>query len=241
MADAVGGRWADQPVGKLVAEDYGRAMVFKRYGIDFCCGGGRSVASACREAGVLVEEVAGALEEAVARGTAAGGDEATAMELDALVEHIVARHHGYVRESIPTLLQFAEKVATVHGPKHPELLEVRDAFRDLSRKMERHMTEEEEVLFPRIVDLVARRKAGTGDGPGDESGVEGPIPALEDDHEHAGGLMARIRHLTSGFSPPPDACNTYRALFANLERFEDDLHRHVHLENNVLFPRALAL
>lgn len=228
-------------MGEVVAEDYGRAMVFKRYGIDFCCGGGRSVASACKRAGVSYAELALALDEVETREGGSGSEGLRKMELDVLAVHIVDRHHAYARESLPTLLQFAEKVARVHGPRHPELAEVFGGVEELAGEMTRHMDEEEEVLFPRIRDLARHLREGATPTSEDRSGIQDILPSLESDHERAGGLMARIRDLTSGFSPPPDACNTYRALFVNLERFEEDLHRHVHLENNVLFPRALAL
>ena len=227
--------WGERMVGDVVAEDYRRAAVFQRHGIDFCCGGSRSVRSACEEVGADYEAVASSLEKVGANGTPV--EDPGEWALDALADHIVERHHGYVRETLPVLRQFAGKVAKVHGGRHGELLEIRDLVEELAVEMERHMAEEETVLFPRIRVLVS----GSDDGAGDDAAdaVSGAVPPLEDDHDHAGALMARIRELSGGFQPPADACNTYRATYAKLEEFEADLHRHVHLENNVLFPRAV--
>ena len=226
--------WADRTVGDVVAEDYGRAAVFRSFGIDFCCGGGRTVGAACDEAGVAYEAVARALSGASGAGEP-GVPDPTSWELDLLAGYITGVHHGYVRATLPLLREFTSKVARVHGDRHPELQQIRELIGDLSVEMERHMAEEEEVLFPRIAALKS------GAGPADAGrGVRAAVSPLEDDHARAGDLMLRIRRLSGGFTPPPDACTTYRAAFAKLEEFEADLHRHVHLENNVLFPRAAA-
>ncbi len=223
--------WSQRTVGDVVAEDYRRASVFKQFGIDFCCGGGRSVVAACEKAGADPVALAEALAEA-GRGRAASTDEGL-LELDALVEHIVTRHHRYVRESTPVLHDFAAKVARVHGERHPELLEIRDLLGELLADLERHMAEEEESLFPRIAVL---SRSAPAPSPGGD--IQTATLPLEDDHARAGELMDRIRSLSGDFTPPADGCNTYRATYAKLEEFEEDLHRHVHLENNVLFPRA---
>lgn len=225
-------RWSDRTVGEVVAEDYARAAVLQRYGIDFCCGRGRTVRSACEAAGVEYEVVARAMLEAAARASGPHGpSDPRSWDLDALADHIVKEHHGYVREALPALRQFTIKVAHVHGARHGELNEIQALVDELGHEMERHMEEEEEVLFPRIAALAS---------PGGARELRAAIVPLEDDHARAGGLMARIRELSGGFRPPADACTTYRAAYAKLEEFEADLHRHVHLENNVLFPRARA-
>ncbi len=226
--------YRDRPVGELVAEDYRRASVFTRFGIDFCCGGGKNVADACERAGADYGDLEAALQ-AVDRTRGANGDDARDWELDRLVSHIELVHHRYVREQLPVLKQWTTKVARVHGSRHEELLEVRDGVHELAEEMEAHMAAEEEVLFPRVVAIVRGQKEAAG-AVGSET-----IESLEDDHDRAGALMKRLRDLTAGFQPPEDACATYRAAFALLAEFEQDLHRHVHLENNILFPRAAAL
>lgn len=226
----------ERTVGEVVAEDYARAAVFSRLGIDFCCGGNRTVATACQQAGVPLE----ALEEALASADREGRNwpDPRGWNPDFLAHYIVQVHHGYVRETLPVLTAFADKVARVHGGSRPELLVIRERVAELAREMERHMADEEVELFPRIATLVEARRLGkTVAAP--ELG--GRIADLEDDHDHAGGLLREIRDLSDGFRPPPSACSTYRATYAKLREFEDDLHRHVHLENNVLFPRAAAL
>jgi regulator of cell morphogenesis and NO signaling len=225
----------NRPVGEVVAEDYARAAVFQRFGIDFCCGGKRTVAAACAKAGVAPETVERELD--VTRASDAQGPWADpgSWDLDLLTTYIEKTHHRYVRKTLPALVQFSDKVARVHGDTRPELLVVRDLVRQLAGEMEQHMLEEERVVFPRIAGLEHRV------GAGEPSGMGEAVESLEDDHERAGALMARIRELTDGFAPPAGACNTYRATYTLLEQFERDLHRHVHLENNVLFPRAAAI
>jgi len=225
-------QWDERTVGEVVAEDYRRAAVFQRYGIDFCCGGGRTVRAACERAGAEYEALARALSAAAERDAAPeGSSDPRSWELGALADHIVREHHGYVREVLPVLRQFTAKVARVHGARHHELNEIRMLVDELALEMERHMEEEETILFPRIATLTS---------PANSEDLPGVIVPLEDDHDRAGAAMARIRELSGGFRPPVDACTTYRATYAKLEEFEADLHRHVHLENNVLFPRARA-
>jgi regulator of cell morphogenesis and NO signaling len=227
--------WSERTVGDVVAEDYGRAAIFQRYGIDFCCGGGRTVRSACEAAGVDFETVANALAAEVRRSAGTGEDVgrsgAGAWPLDVLTAHIVSEHHGYVRSTLPVLRQFTTRVAHVHGASRGELHEIRELVDALGAELERHMEDEEKLLFPRIAALAS---------PETLSDLKDAVAPLEDDHERAGHLMARIRELSDGFRPPEGSCTTYRATYAKLAEFEADLHRHVHLENNVLFPRALA-
>lgn len=224
--------WGERTVGEVVAEDYNRAAVLQRYGIDFCCGGGRSLRSACEKAGAEYEVVARALTEVGPRRSPEGHvRDARSWGLEELANHIVREHHTYVREALPVLRQFTTKVARVHGTTHGELEVIQTLVDEFGREMERHMEEEETVLFPEIVALTS---------PAGAAELGNVLVHLEDDHEHAGALMARIRELSGGFRPPADACTTYRATYAKLEQFENDLHRHVHLENNVLFPQARA-
>lgn len=233
--------FAQRSVGEVVAEDYRRAAVFKRFGIDFCCGGGRSVAAACEKKGVAYEELERALVAAEPSRSGTGHPDPRGWDLDFLADYIVNVHHGYVRENLPVLLQFSGKVARVHGSARPELVEIARLVEELAAELEAHMAKEEHVLFPHIRTMVAARK---GAAPVEQPAfgtVQNPIRAMEHEHDRAGELMRRLRELSGDFTPPADACNTYRATFAKLEEFEEDLHRHVHLENNLLFPRAASL
>src|SRR5690606_6911119 len=224
----------DRTVGDLVSEDYARAAAFAELGIDFCCGGRRTLGEACTEAGVAPERALDRLEEIAARPRDASPD-VRMWSLERLAGHIEKVHHAYVRRTLPVLGRWTDKVARVHGSAHPELLQVRALLRELASELERHMDEEASVLFPHVAAL---------EDPGDTRDVRGArtgLAALEEDHEHAGLLARRIRELTNGYAPPADACATYAATLALLQEFEADLHRHVHLENNILFPRARAL
>jgi regulator of cell morphogenesis and NO signaling len=225
-----------RPVGDIVAEDYRRGSVLKRFGIDFCCGGKRTLEAAARAAGVDAAGVARAIAESDARGGGGvGPDRAASWSPAFLADYIVNEHHAYVREALPVLRAFTEKVAWRHGDTRPELVAIAERTAELAAEMEAHMASEEEVVFPRIRALAS----GT-------AGEEGPtlaelIGQMEGEHDAAGSLMAEMRRLSDGFTPPEGACATYCATYAKLEEFEADLHRHVHLENNVLFPKALAL
>lgn len=221
---------ADQHVAALVLEEPARARVFERFGIDYCCGGGVPLATACAERGLDVDDVVDALAEPGQRG--AEDVDWTSVPLTKLVAHIVDEHHAYLREELPALGALAEKVRRAHGEAHPELVDVHETFEAVSAELDRHLADEEAVLFPACIALEAE---GAG------SPIAEPIVALRHDHEEVGAGLSRLRALTDGYTPPIDACNSYRALYARLETFERDTHRHVHEENNVLFPRALAL
>lgn len=225
--------YLERAVGELVAENYARAAVFAEHGIDFCCGGGRTVAEACAASAAEPVAVTAALAalDAAAEET---GEDPRRWSSRRLVLHIEEVHHDYLRRTLPVLEQWTRKVRQVHGDQHPELHEVESVFRELSEELTRHMEEEEVETFPLFVALESRSGR-------DQVGVGVPealVDALEHDHDEAGRLVRRLRALTDGYTPPPDACTTYRATFALLKEFEADLFHHVHLENNVLFPRA---
>lgn len=223
----------------IVADDYRAAAVFQKHGLDFCCGGNRAVADACREKGIDAAVVTAELEAALA--PANDQPRAAAWDLDVLADHIVASHHGYVRAAIETIGAHTRKVSEVHGERHPEVVEVALRFAAIAAEMTAHMAKEERVLFPYIKALAAARREG-GPAPRAPFGsIANPIRMMEAEHQSAGDTMAAIRRLSGGYAPPADACATYRVTYKELEAFEADLHRHVHLENNILFPRALDL
>lgn len=237
METARGANYLSRTVGELVAENYARAATLSEARIDFCCGGARTLAAACHEAGASTDAVVdalAALDESAAGSTT---PDLRAWSLDRVVKHIEEVHHAYLRRTLPVLGGWTDKIAHVHGRAHPELLEVRTILGELARELTGHMKHEEEVVFPLLIALDA---AVTQDVASPRPAPESLVHELEDEHEQAGALIRRIRALTDGFSPPPDACSTYSAALALLEELETDLHRHVHLENNVLFPRARA-
>ncbi|MCK6439893.1 MAG: iron-sulfur cluster repair di-iron protein [Planctomycetes bacterium] len=223
-------------VGTLVAERPSRARVFERYGIDYCCGGKLSLAEACAKKNIRADELLGALRKADATSEPAQRDWNQA-PLHQLLDHILATHHVYLHEELPRLARIVDKVARVHGENHPELLRVREIYVSMAGELNLHMQKEEHILFPLIRQLETATSAprfhcGT---------VENPINVMLMEHDSTGEALAAIRKATKDYAPPPDACNTYRAMLDGLAQLERDTHQHIHLENNVLFPRAQAL
>jgi regulator of cell morphogenesis and NO signaling len=227
----------DRTIGEIVAQDFRTAAVFHRFGIDFCCGGKRSVMDACRTAAVEMRTVLDSLK-ALGPGTNAPDDVAH-WSLNRLVAHIVDTHHAYIRSSAPTIEAYLEKLVKVHGARHPELARVAHVFAQMSRELIPHMMKEEHVLFPYIGELTRATPGAPRLSP--FGTVQNPIHMMEREHEEVGNEMRIIRELTNDFTPPADGCTTYRVCFAELQRFEEDLHRHVHLENNILFPKTVSL
>ncbi|MGJ7032826.1 iron-sulfur cluster repair di-iron protein [Niabella hirudinis] len=222
-------------IGELVAQDYRTASVFKNYGIDFCCGGDRTIAEACTkkelEPGILLQ----ALEEAHrSAGTAAIAY--NNWPADLLSDYIEKKHHRYVKAKIGEIMPFLEKIVKVHGNAHPELKEVAALFRDCTVDLSAHMQKEEAVLFPYIRSMVANGTAQAAFG-----SVENPISVMMHEHHIEGDRFEKIAALTGDYTVPEDGCSTYRVTYALLKEFEEDLHLHVHLENNILFPKAIRM
>ena len=222
---------SQKPVGEIVAEDYRTAQVLRSYGLDFCCGGGRTLEKACSSKKIEMEQVITEIEALnLADNTE---DNYNEWSLDFLTDYIVNNHHSYVRKMLPEISFYAEKVARVHGERDPELYDILQNVNLLRSELLGHLQKEEQELFPQIKDLVTQKKTSSV-----KSAIVG---ALEEEHDKAGELMANIEELTNGFNPPSNACASYRVLFQNLKGFQQDLHKHVHLENNILFPKALKL
>ena len=239
ISDATGVGIEEKTIAELVVEDYRRADVFKKYGIDFCCGGGRPLAAVCEKRGLDNAAVKQALVTAEETTDAPVHPERWATGF--LIDYIVNEHHSYVRDSIPVMQEYTHKVARVHGHANPEVVEIASLFDEVAAEMSQHMMKEERVLFPYINELAAAAGDQRTVDPAGFGTVQNPINMMEHEHERAGSVMRKIRELSSDFVPPEHACNTYRVSFAKLEEFEADLHRHVHLENNILFPRAIEL
>jgi regulator of cell morphogenesis and NO signaling len=215
--------------------------VFQKHGIDFCCGGRRSLADVCSEKGVGFDAIVDEIESAGLQPAGYDTDWATE-PLSALIDHILLRYHAGLKDELPRLYALAEKVAAVHGAAHPDTLPaLRDTFGALRDELDAHLEKEEQVLFPYVREL---ETAAQGRRPSMSIPLglaSGAIGVMEREHEVAGLALKTIHRLTDEFRPPDDACGSYRALFAGLEIFEADLHRHIHLENNILFPRAMGM
>jgi regulator of cell morphogenesis and NO signaling len=221
-------------IGEIVANDFRAASIFKEAGIDFCCGGNKSITAACTEKGVneslLIEQL-----NTLTQTPVSGAINFREWDLSFLSDYIVNTHHKFVLKNLPKLVFYTQKIANVHGDHHPELIEVASLFAKINEELLQHLKNEEEVLFPAI--KVAEKKASQAT----KSTIVSEITRMQDEHEFAGGAMDKINVLTNNYYIPGDACNTYRVSLQLLEQFENDLHVHVHLENNILYPKALKL
>ncbi len=229
--------YAHRTIAEIVTEDISKAGVFKKYGLDFCCGGGRSIEEACSKKGIDMEALIRDLESVKSRT----GDRPVRFHswpMHLLVDYILEVHHNYVRENLPVLRQFAAKVAKVHAHADPELLRIQELVEEMAADLEMHMRKEEEILFPMIKKLSARQEI---DAETLHMILHGPVPVMEAEHENVGDIIKEIRERSHQFTPPGHACNTYKALYFKLEEFEDDLFRHIHLENNILFEKLRQL
>lgn len=221
-------------VGEIVARDYHTASIFKTYGIDFCCKGNRSIEEACMEKELAVDYIIDELNTALGTSKEPMVD-FSLWDMDLLADYIEKKHHRYVRKTTPELKTFLSKVAKVHGERRPELVEIRDLFEDLSDDLAQHMQKEESILFPFLRKMVVDEMP---DRPMFGS-VNNPIKMMMHEHDHAGEIVQKISDLSNKYNPPIEACTTYRVSFLMLKEFENDLHQHIHLENNILFPKAI--
>lgn len=231
----------DRTVGEIAAEYPATVQVFQKHQIDFCCGGKSPLREACESRGLAPEAVIEELEQAAA-GRVQDANDWTRAGLGELIDHIVGTHHEYLKLELPRLSGMAARVAERHAGRYdgvPERLAA--IYEDLRAELESHLMKEERVLFPLINNLEAAASAGTGAPPAHCGSVNNPIRVMVHEHDSAGSALAQLRALTGQYTPPIDACNTFRGLYHGLEALEADLHRHIHLENNVLFPRAAEL
>ncbi|MBV8206929.1 MAG: iron-sulfur cluster repair di-iron protein [Acidobacteria bacterium] len=231
---------AETPVREIAASHPAAVKILERAAIDYCCAGTRKLKDACEGGSARVEEVLAQLAalETEADNTAGNW---TAASLGELIRHIVDRHHVYVREESPRVQAFIEKVLARHGEGHPELAEVRQQFAELRTDLAHHMLKEEQVLFPYVERMEKSVREGNGVPPPFFGTVRNPVQAMIAEHDQAGDILKSLRKLTNGFAPPEGACPTYCAMLAALREFEGDLHQHIHLENNILFPRAVRM
>jgi regulator of cell morphogenesis and NO signaling len=225
-------------VREIALEVPSSVQVFESLGIDYCCGGERRLSEACAAAGVPVEKVNAALQSlnTDSQSRTMPAAQWTGRPLSDLVGHISGTHHVYVRAQIPTITALLDKVVEKHGGNHRELATLRDSFAALGEELTMHLMKEEQILFPYII---RSDTGGQAAQPSCFGSVENPIRMMRFEHDNAGEALREMRRLTSGYRVPEDACTSYRALYRLLQEFEADLHRHIHLENNILFPRAL--
>lgn len=233
---------AEETVAEIVRELPAAARVFEQLGIDYCCGGQRSLEQACNTANVQPYEALAQLQAAERRAHLEHAERKWQEEpLSELIAHIVATHHTYTREEIARLAPLFEKVCAVHGKRHPELEKMREIFQGLSRELMLHMMKEERVLFPYIVRTEEAVIQSEPVLPAAFVTVKNPIGVMQDEHDSAGHALRALREASAGYALPADACSSFKVLYEALQEFEADLHRHIHLENNVLFPRAIAM
>lgn len=227
-------------IGSLVAANFKAASVFKKFGIDFCCKGNRTIAEACEGKTLDPQQVEKELISVLE------SKESSAMDynkwpIDLLADYIEKTHHRYVTEKIPELLFFLEKLCKVHGVRHPELFGIYKEFLASAEELSSHMKKEENILFPFIRQLVLSDNQNVAFDEPHFMTVKNPIAMMMNEHEIEGGRFMEISEMSNGYTPPADGCTTYRVAFEMLKDYEQDLHTHIHLENNILFPKAVQL
>ena len=215
--------------------------VFEKFGIDYCCGGNRPLDEACAAANLNLGQVLQALETALAQPVRPSDRELRSGSLAELIAHIVRTHHVFVRTQVPEIQSLIEKVYTKHGANHPELATIRNVYRGLGEELMAHLMKEENILFPYIERMEESVIQHEPILPPPFGTVANPVRMMEHEHDNAGIALRSLRETSQNFTPPPDACTSFRALYTALENFEKDLHQHIHLENNVLFPKALEM
>ena len=234
----------NKTVRELAVELPYAPKVFEKLGIDFCCGGKRPLSDACHASGLAIGEVVHHLEsaeKAVREGREAAAKNWSKSEVGEVIHQILTRHHVYVREEAPRIQQLFAKVASKHGKNHPELLEAQELFNALAGELMVHLMKEEQILFPYIQRMEESEVSGEPVPPSCFGTVRNPIQMMFMEHDNAGEMLKEIRKQTNDLKPPEDACISFQSLYRDLLAFEADLHQHIHLENNVLFPKALAM
>lgn len=231
---------SDKTIGEIVAADFRTAKVFENHGIDFCCGGKGALAATCTEKGVDLATITREIE-AVKSDPVERGHNYSAWALPFLADYIVNTHHAYLKENDEQIAAYTRKIAGVHGAHHPEVIQIATIFDKIATDMAAHLKEEEEVFFPAVKRTNAARIAGNTPDKKDRETIRVSLLKLHREHEEIGDAVHTIRHLSKEYAIPGDVCNTFMVTYQKLKEFEDDLHKHVHLENNILFPKAAQL
>lgn len=239
LKDATVSDLIEKTLAEIVTDNIRSAIVFEEYGLDFCCKGNRGLKNACAEKNIDLQKVVNELINLSHNGN--GKENPDDWQLDFLVDYIVNNHHQYVRRMIPVISLHADKVASVHGKNHPETLRIADLFLAVREELEMHMMKEERILFPQIKQMVQTQKENSKYFASPFGSIQNPIRMMENEHTSARDALYQVRELSNNYTHPEDACNTFKALFSELEEFEEDLHKHIHLENNILFPKSIEL
>jgi regulator of cell morphogenesis and NO signaling len=231
---------ANKTIGKIVAEDYRTAKVFEGHGIDFCCGGNTALRTICKEKEIdialLTQELEAAKNKPVERS-----QDFSSWELSFLADYIVNVHHNYLKENMDKIDEYTGKIADVHGSNHPEVVKIAVIFSKIVIHLKAHLKEEEETFFPALKRVDANKKASTKPAGKDVEIMQESLKNLVAEHEEIGDAVHDIHRLATGYTIPDDVCNTFALTYRKLKEFEEDLHKHVHLENNILFPKARQL
>lgn len=231
---------ATKTVRELALENPAATRVFENLGIDYCCGGQKSLDEACASANVNVDDVLSRLEQTQGQDAQTAGGDWQKRSMTELVEHIIATHHVYVQQESPRVEKLLAKVVSVHGQNHPELLRVQETFSDLAQELAMHLMKEEQILFPYLISLEAATTRNSAMPSSCFGTVQNPIRMMLMEHDSAGNALRELREVTKNYALPADACVSYSTLYHVMQEFERDLHQHIHLENNILFPRAIA-
>ncbi len=229
-------QFKERTVAEIVIENIKTADVFKKHGIDFCCGGHVTVAAACKSKGLKVKALEKEIDKSLSRTSRVKNFDS--WELDVLIDYIVKIHHSYVTKNVSVLLDYTQKVAEAHGELHPEVIRIKSLTKSLVDELIPHLKKEEHILFPLIKQLMEIK---ANNEKVSRMGVQSPIHVMQMEHELAGDMIIEIALLSQNFTPPEEACNTFIAMYAKLKEFQDDLFQHIHLENNILFPKAILL
>ena len=227
-------------VGAFVAEDYRTAAVFKKYGIDFCCKGNKTINEVCNNKHIPIEDLLNDLTAVKKRDDNQNIDYPS-WPLDLLADYIEKKHHRYIEETTPVLKQYLDKLCKVHGRNHPELFEIAEQFNTAAGELATHMKKEELILFPYIRKMIKSKAENENTVKSNFGTIKNPIKMMLQDHDIEGERFMKVSSLSNRYSAPDDACNTYRTAYLLLKEFEDDLHLHIHLENNILFPKSIEL
>lgn len=227
-------------IGEIVAKNHKTAEIFSKYGIDYCCGGKIGLEEACHRKGINVLQIKTELESVILLAVPESQD-FNSWDLDFLCDYIVNTHHKYISAAIPVIHEYTQKVARVHGGRHPEVIEIANIFVQVIDEINHHMMKEENILFPYIRQMAQAKKVKTHLSRSPFGTVENPVRMMEHEHDIVGDLLKKISELSENYTPPADGCTTFRLSYLKLQEFENDLHQHIHLENNILFPKAVEM
>lgn len=226
-------------VSNIVAENYKSANIFKSYGIDFCCNGNRSIETVCNsnnvKENILIKQLSDCFK------TETDTNNYQSWDIDFLSDYIYNKHHKYIEKKVPEIKQYLDKLCKVHGVGHPELFEIYKLFTESANDLTTHMKKEEFILFPYFKKLAEARKNNTAVSSSQFDSVTSPIAMMHEEHDNEGHRFRKIAELSNNYAPPVDACTTYKVAYLLLQEFENDLHKHIHLENNILFKKGVEL